>query len=250
MRLLILDVPIDAATRAEAERRAAAMLAEPRFHLVTTPNPEFLVTACRDEIFREILAGADLNLPDGGGLLIWSRLVGQPLPERIPGADFTVDLCRLAAAQGQPVYFLGGERPQVAARAAAAMKQRFPKLIVAGSEAGGRVALDTQGRWRAAPGVVERIRDSQAAVVLVAFGHGRQEKWINDNLRDVPTVRLAIGIGGTFDFLAGDVRRAPTIFRRVSMEWLWRLLVEPWRWRRIWTAVVVFPWLAFREKIR
>jgi N-acetylglucosaminyldiphosphoundecaprenol N-acetyl-beta-D-mannosaminyltransferase len=248
MRVTILGVPLDAVTRSAALERVRAMLAEPRFHLVATPNPEFLVAAQRDPDFLRLLQQTDLNLPDGHGLLLVARWFGSRLPERVTGSDFTVDLCGLCAELGQSVFFLGGELPRVAERSASAMKRRFPDLEVAGVHEGGRVIKDEQGRLRCDAAAIEAIRASHAAVVLVAFGHGRQEKWCRDNLPDLPEVRLAMGIGGTFDFLAGEIKRAPLAFRRLHLEWLWRLIQEPRRWRRIWTAVVVFPYLAARER--
>lgn len=248
MRVTMLGVPLDAVTRATALARARAMLLEPRPHLVATPNPEFLVAAHDDEDFRSLLNQTDLNLPDGYGLLLVARWYGARLPERVTGSDFTVDLCGLCAELGLPVFFLGGERPNVAARAAAAMHARFPALIVAGTHAGGRVTKGDDGMLHCDPAALDAIRESRAVALLVAFGHGRQEKWCRDNLPMLPDVRLAMGIGGTFDFLAGDLARAPASLRKLHLEWLWRLIQEPSRWRRIWTAVVVFPYLAARER--
>jgi N-acetylglucosaminyldiphosphoundecaprenol N-acetyl-beta-D-mannosaminyltransferase len=223
------------------------MLNEPREHLIATVNSEFIVAAQHDRDFLELLQKTDLNLPDGHGVLLAARLQGDRLPERVTGVDFTVDLCGLCAELGLPVFFLGGERRNVAERAAAAMRARFPGLSISAHE-GGQVRKDEQGRLRCSAEAMATAREARAAVILVAFSHGRQEKWCRDNAPDLPDARLLMGVGGTFDFLAGDVRRAPAIFRSFHAEWLWRLLLEPRRWRRIWTATFVFQYLAAKAR--
>lgn len=107
---------------------------------------------------------------------------------------------------------------------------------------------DPLGKLRCDIAAMSAIRASRATVVLAAFGHGRQEKWCRDNAPELPDARLFMGVGGTFDFLTGDVRRAPAIFRTLHAEWLWRLMREPRRWRRIWTATFVFQYLALRAR--
>jgi N-acetylglucosaminyldiphosphoundecaprenol N-acetyl-beta-D-mannosaminyltransferase len=121
------------------------------------------------------------------------------------------------------------------------MKRKHPELIVAGAESGGRLPEMDQS-------VMARIRESLPDILFVAFGHGKQEKWIAAALPSLPAVRVAMGVGGAFDFIAGRVKRAPKLMRLAGLEWLWRLIREPWRIRRIWTAVVVFPWLVLRSK--
>jgi N-acetylglucosaminyldiphosphoundecaprenol N-acetyl-beta-D-mannosaminyltransferase len=248
MRVEILGVPIDAVTCGEARRRVSAMLDEQRFHLVTTPNPEMLVKASTDTKFRHVLQEADLNIPDGFGLILVARTMGKGLPERVAGSDFTTDVCALATEKNLPVFFLGGELPRVAERAAEALKKFFPELVVAGAEGGGKLFRDSEGHWRCDPVAVERIRSSGAAIVLTAFPYGAQECWLRDNAPDLPSVRLGMGVGGTFNFLAGELRRAPAFVRRIGLEWAWRLAQEPSRWCRIWTAVAVFPWLVWRSR--
>jgi N-acetylglucosaminyldiphosphoundecaprenol N-acetyl-beta-D-mannosaminyltransferase len=248
MRIEILGVPIDAVTRAEASARAAALLAEPRGHLVTTPNPEMLVLASKDERFKAVMRRADLAVPDGAGLLFAARVRGSALPERVSGVDLMRDLCAHAAAKGLSVFLLGGERGRVAERAAEVLKAENPGLRVAGALAGGKILLDPDGTPRLDPGVVTSIVAAAPDLLFVAFGHGKQERWIAEHLPAMPSVRLAMGVGGSFDLIAGDVRRAPAFLRAAGLEWLWRLIIEPWRWRRIFTAVVVFPYLVFTSE--
>jgi N-acetylglucosaminyldiphosphoundecaprenol N-acetyl-beta-D-mannosaminyltransferase len=247
MRIQIMGVPIDGLTRREAGQRVRTMLGEGRGHLVTTPNPEMLVLADRDARFRDALRGADLAIPDGVGLLYVARLKGTRLPERISGADFTDDIAAIAEEQGAAVYLLGG-REGVAKRAAAALRKAHPALKVVGAESGGTVHADDAGDPCIDSAIMDAIKAAAPQVLFVAFGHGAQEKWITSAMKALPSIRLAMGVGGTFDFLSGDVPRAPSVLRKAGLEWLWRLLRQPWRLRRIWTAVAVFPYLALRRK--
>jgi N-acetylglucosaminyldiphosphoundecaprenol N-acetyl-beta-D-mannosaminyltransferase len=193
------------------------------------------------------LGSADLAIPDGTGLLWAARRRGTPIPERVTGTDLMQDIVALAAAGGRSIFLLGGT-PRVAEKAAAELKRRYPDLIVAGAMSGGRVHHDTEGRPIADHDVIEAIRSSAPAVLFVAFGHGNQEKWIRHNLSSLPSVRLAMGVGGAFDFIIGRARRAPRSWQQIGLEWLWRLIREPRRFGRIWRAVVVFPFLILTSK--
>lgn len=223
------------------------MLEEPHGHLVTTPNPEMLVRASKDTEFMEALRSADLAIPDGFGLLLVGRIKGLRIPERIPGSEFVDDIAAVAAARGVSVYLLGG-RGDVAEKAANALRMRHPGLRIAGADGGGELKTGADGALDTETAVFQRILTARPEILLVAFGHGAQELWIRRHLADLPSVRLAMGVGGTFDFLAGTAKRAPKFLRKTGLEWLWRLIVEPWRFGRIWTAVAVFPWLALRRK--
>lgn len=247
MRVNILGVPIDAVRREEALARAERFLEEPRGHFVATPNPEMLVAANQDPDFRRILGLADLAIPDGFGLVVMARQRGVILPERVTGTDFLDDLAGLAAKKGKTVFLLGGEG-DISRRAADILERRHPGLKVVGTLSGGMVGRDEGGALKLDPGTDDAIRAAAPDILFVAFGHGKQEEWISRHLPVLPSVRLAMGVGGAFDFIAGRVPRAPEWFRRRGLEWLWRLAMQPRRIGRIWTAVVVFPWLALTEK--
>lgn len=246
-RIKILGIPIDAVSRVEARSIADSLLNEPRGHFVTTPNPEMCVLAHRDPEFRRIMNEADLAIPDGIGLLLVARAKGLPLPERISGVDFVEDLAALAVPRGAGLFLLGGSG-DVAKRAADELKKRQPALRIVGAESGGRITQAKDGSWEMDPSLMGRLWAAGPTILLVALGHGKQEKWINDHIDQLPSLRLAIGVGGAFDFIAGDVSRAPQWMRNAGLEWLWRVLLQPWRLKRIWTAVVTFPVLAFFAK--
>lgn len=249
MRTQILGVLIDAITRAEAGRRVEAMLHEPRGHAIATPNPEMLVAASADADFRGALRAADMTIPDGFGLLLVSRLLGQPIPERITGTDFIDDVCAIAVKQHKRVFLLGGEGERVAERAAEELVKRHPGLKIAGARSGFKVFWESPATPIIEGDTLVAVKAAAPDILFVAFGHRKQELWIQKTLPHLPSVRLAMGVGGAFDFIAGDVLRAPSIMRKLGLEWLWRLALEPRkRFRRIWTAVAVFPYLALTAR--
>ena len=235
--LTILGVRVDDVTEEEAVALCERFVREGG-RIVTTPNPEIVMAAREDQGLRHALAQADLAIPDGGGLLIAARLWGRPLRAQVRGSDLTNRLLPLAAARGWRVFLLGGG-PGVANAAAAASKGRWPDLQIVGTHAGlADAAHDAATRGAvAAAGRVD--------LLLVAYGASRQEQWM---VRNLPTldVGVALGVGGTLDFLSGRVRRAPLWIRRIGLEWLYRLAIQPWRWRRQLRAARYFPLIALR----
>ena len=211
----LLDVTIDNLLPAEALKRAQQFLDEPRFHHVVTPGPEFLLEAAAHQKFRDILNQADLALADGFGLHIGARLTGQKLMRRIPGADFVMLLMGLANKNDSRVFLFGG-RPGVAERAGEKLLQIYPKLNFVGVESGWRGHWSKLGDQR----IVERIHLAKPDILLVALGAPKQELWIAKNRNTLHDVRIAMGVGRTFDYLAGDIKRAPKIMRSTGLEWL------------------------------
>ncbi len=248
----ILGVKVDAVTRQQAIDRVAEMMTGGEQHYITTPNPEMLVAAQKDAEFRDILNRSSLALPDGFGLILAGRLLGTPLPERIAGSDFVFDIARFAGRNEYSMYLLGG-RGDVAERAAEKLIARFPDLKIVGAESGpafpssraqSAAADEAEGSHT---NVCKRILDAAPDILLVALGHGKQEKWIAAHLTELPSVKIAMGVGGAFDFIAGRVRRAPKLMRALGLEWLWRLFLQPWRILRIYRAVIVFSALLLRK---
>ena len=236
-RVTLLGVPIDAVTHVEALELLHSFLKEEKQRHVMTPNNEMLVEAAHREDFRQLLNGTDLNIPDSTGLLWMARLTGQKLPERVTGVDTVTALC--ATLTGETAVFLLGAKPGIADAAAQNLMSRNPRLRVVGCFAG-------SPREEDASAIIAMIRAAAPHLLLVAFGAPTQDLWIAKHLKELPSVRVAMGIGGTFDFLAGTVKRAPAFMRSLGLEWLWRLLREPKRIGRIWRAVVIFPLLVLR----
>jgi exopolysaccharide biosynthesis WecB/TagA/CpsF family protein len=220
----VLGVEIDPVSYEGALKHIALFIAEGVPRQLVTINPEFIVAAERDPIFRFILNRAALRLPDGQGILWAARRMGQPLAERVTGVDLVERIAAEAAQKGWRLFFLGAA-PGVAAQAAAVLATRYPGLQVAGSYAGSPDEKEEEA-------ITARVRAAQAHVLLVAYGAPAQDKWIARNLPRLGTP-VCMGVGGAFDFISGRVPRAPASWRRLGVEWLWRLRREPWRWRRM-----------------
>ncbi len=234
-RVSILGVPVDNVTRAGAADLIASMLTGAGQHHVATPNPEMIVEAARNPEFKALLNRTSLNMPDGTGLLWAARRQGTPLRERVTGTDVMMDVC---ARVGGPVFLLGA-MPGIAEYAAHALQTRNPALVIAGTFAGSpKPEHDDK--------IVTMINASGAPLLFVAYGAPKQELWIARNLSRMPGVRVAMGVGGAFDFLSGRRKRAPEFLRNSGLEWLFRLWQEPHRLGRIITATVTFPRMVVR----
>jgi N-acetylglucosaminyldiphosphoundecaprenol N-acetyl-beta-D-mannosaminyltransferase len=237
----ILGVRVDDVTYAEALRLLQQYVASGQPHYVVTPNPEIVMTAREQPALRLALAGASLAIPDGGGLLLAARLWGCPLREQVRGTD----LVYRAAAQGsrdRQRWFLLGAEPGVAAEAGRRLSARYPGLQIAGTYAGSPHPRDDGPTSEAvsAAGPVD--------VLLVAYGAPGQELWMARNVAALG-VPVAIGVGGVFNYIAGRALRAPRWMRGAGLEWLFRLVTEPWRWRRQ-LALPRFLAAVFREAVR
>lgn len=216
MKVDILGIKIDNVTMAEAVKRVERMIEGDGQHQVVTPNPEHVVMAQEDAEFRKILNSADLAIPDGIGL-VWAG----GLKQRVTGTDLVIELCRTAAQKGWSVFLLGGQEG-VAEEAAARLQDQFPGLIVSGTSSADPPAVHL-------PSSIFHLPTSD--LLFVAYGAPTQEKWIARHLDQLP-VKVAVGIGGAFDFVVGKQKRAPQVFQGLGLEWFWRLVTEPWRWRR------------------
>lgn len=236
--LPILGVRIHAVTMAETLAWIEAAVAARAPRQICTSNPEFLMTARRDREFFEVLNRADLVVPDGVGLLMAARWLGARLPERVAGSDLIYRIAERAAQRGWGIYFLGAGEG-VAARTAAKLRAIYPELRVAGTFVGSPKIEDEDA-------IVARVRAARPDILLVAYGAPQQDKWIARN-RERLGVPVSIGVGGSFDFVAEEARRAPVWIRRLGLEWLHRVGRQPWRARRILTAVVLFPLAVLRH---
>jgi N-acetylglucosaminyldiphosphoundecaprenol N-acetyl-beta-D-mannosaminyltransferase len=239
-RINILGVAIDDLLEDEAVARCAALIAAGGPHHVVTVNPEFVMEARRNSAFRRVLAAADLATPDGVGLLLAARYLGTPLRGRVTGVELSLRLAAEAARRGWRLFLLGAA-PGVAEEAAAVLEARFAGLLVAGCYAGSPAAAEE-------PHIRALIQAARPDVLLVAYGHPRQDLWIARN-QPLLRVPLAMGVGGTFDYLSGRVPRPPASLRRLGLEWLYRLVRQPTRWRRILNAVPLFAWAVVSEGV-
>jgi exopolysaccharide biosynthesis WecB/TagA/CpsF family protein len=219
-RLHILNLPIDAITYDGWIARIDEWMRTDRCHHVCTTNPEMMMIAQGDPNFRNILQRADLCVPDGVGLLWAARRRGYPLPQRVTGSDGVPIIAAAAAVRGWRVFLLGAANG-VAAQSAAVLRQQHPSLNIVGTHSGSPAADEEDA-------LVERINASGADILFVAYGAPEQDKWIARNLPRLHA-KMAMGVGGTFDFIAGIVPRAPLWMQRLGIEWLYRLYLQPRR---------------------
>ena len=241
-RISLAGVEIDCVDTAAMLAQIDAWLAQPagQCRQICTVNPEFVVDAQTNPEFAAALARADLRVPDGVGIILAARLLGTVLHERVTGSDGIYHICAHAAAHGHSVFFLGAG-PGVAEEVAARMHARLPSLRMAGYAMGD----PTSEEW---PVIVDALTAVAPDILFVAFGHPKQDLWIDRHRAELPA-RVAMGVGGAFDFVAGVTRRAPRWVQRLGLEWLHRLLREPWRWRRM-LKLPVFVALVVQDRVR
>ncbi len=236
----ILGCRVDAIGADDAVRQMVALARDGAGSLVVTLGTEMIVRARSDAAFRRVINASALSLCDTVGVLFAARLWGARLPGRVAGIDLIEPLCAALTREGMAVYFLGS-KGDTAERAARSVRARVPGLRIAGARDGYFGSADEAA-------LAAEIATSGAQVVFVGLGSPRQEMFIARHLK-VTTCALGIGVGGSFDVLAGNVKRAPQLWRRFNLEWLYRLVREPTRWKRQ-LALPHFVWLAVGERLR
>jgi N-acetylglucosaminyldiphosphoundecaprenol N-acetyl-beta-D-mannosaminyltransferase len=229
IKLLGIDVT-DATSNEVLEFIVTGLRKSTEKYYVVTPNPELLVIANNDNHYKNILNGAKLALPDGVGVMIAAKLLSMPLKERIHGVDLVENLCNRVSDWPITVGFLGAG-PGVAEKTAECLIKKYPGLHV------GLVAQE----WS------EALKSKKVDILFVAFGSPKQEIWIADNLNKIPA-KVVVGVGGSFDFISGKVPRAPKFVRNLGLEWLFRLIIQPWRIKRQ-LSLLEFIYLVIREKL-
>lgn len=277
----ILGVRLNDIPPEQAVETILSYLHSPTARYVVTVNPEFLMAGMEKQWFRDLLNRSDIALSDGIGIAwareffrkipnwvpympnrfyrrwfirwIWfislvrfafhSATDRKRHEQRVSGSDLLLTLCKECPEQ-HGVFLVGGA-PGVAAKARATLLAQNNRLSIVGAEMGlsairighSAISYDKNENQQ----LVEHIREARPSIVAVAFGQIKQEAWITEHLFQFPSVRVFIGVGGTLDFIAGSIRRAPLFLQKMALEWLWRLMIEPKRIARIWTAVVRFP---------
>jgi N-acetylglucosaminyldiphosphoundecaprenol N-acetyl-beta-D-mannosaminyltransferase len=233
----ILGIPVHDVTMTETLDTIGQFVEARTPHQICTVNPEFIMAAQNDLEFKRILNQADLNLPDGIGVVWAGKRAGYALRERVAGSDLIFQLADRAAKTGWRVFLLGAA-DGVAEQAAIKLRSMYPAVNIVGTWAGSpQPDADDEA--------VRRIQAAAADIVLVAYGAPKQDKWIDRNLKRTEA-SAAIGVGGSFDFIVGTQRRAPRWIQRLNIEWLYRLMREPWRWRRQ-LALPKFVWRVLRN---
>ncbi len=198
--------------------------------VIVTPNPELVVLAHHIPEYQSVLNSAQISLPDGIGIGWASRVLKKRNLQRITGVDFMKNLCEKIAEQPVTVGLFGAV-DGVAEKTADCLLKKYPGLQI----------VYASSTWD-----LKKATDAKIDILFVALGSPKQEQWISDHLDTLP-VKVVMGVGGAFDMISGRVRRAPVIFQKVGLEWFWRLIVQPWRWKRQ-LRLIEFVWLVLKEK--
>jgi len=241
----VIDVKINNVSMKETLEAIEVFIKERRPSYIVTPNTDHIVKLHRDPEFRKVYDGAALVCADGAPVLWAAKFLGKPLKEKVSGSDILPRLCEIAQKKGYKIFFLGG-KPGSALKAAEVLKEKHPNLQVVGvyCPSFGFEFDDNENRR-----IVDMIKSSRPDMLLVGLGAPKQEKWIYKHYKELD-VPVSIGIGGTFEFIAGMIRRAPKWMQRVGLEWLWRLTMEPKRlWKRYLVEDLEFFWLVMKQKM-
>lgn len=238
----LFGVPVESA---EQDALISLLRSSNRRMWIVTANPEILVHAQKHPEYAHVLRAADMRVADGFGIVLAGLLYGKRI-RRLPGADLAEALIAWAAEDGLTVGMIGG-RKGIAARAFLKLVERYPRLK--GFVANGGIVNENGVGDEENSQNIDILSMNRPDILLVAFGHPKQERWIKTHQAVFPSTKIIVGVGGTFDYWAGS-SRAPSWMRLTGLEWLYRLFREPKRWKRITTAVIVFPMLVIAERLR
>jgi len=217
-RVHILGMPVDRVDMAEAIRRIEAFIAERGPHLVLTADSSMLVAAQEDAEVAELFSEAALVTPDSAGVIWASGKFGKPIAAKVSGVDLVDQICRVSAIHGYRIYFLGAAEG-IAEEAADKLRAKYPGCQIVGTR-NGFFGLDEQ------EAIAREIGELKADVLFVAMGIPRQEKFIRAT-QHLHGAKVAMGVGGSFDVFSGRVKRAPKLFQKLKLEWLWRVMLNP-----------------------
>ncbi|HPV70578.1 MAG TPA: WecB/TagA/CpsF family glycosyltransferase [Candidatus Magasanikbacteria bacterium] len=256
MRLKILDIPIDNFSHWETLNKIKDFLHNKEQNLITTPNPEMLVDADKDWFFKEIFYRSSLNIADGFGLVLAAKYLYHQKLNRYPGIDLMLDVCRLAEQEKRSIFLLGSKQETLDQLTQNLLKL-YPQIKIAGATAGLKISVQHNGAdkrvWhnefltgldfdqKENKKIIDQINQVKPDILFAAFGHIKQEKWLISYLNQIPSVKVAMGVGGAFNYLSGCVKRAPKMVRQLGLEWFWRLLSDPkYRTQRVFKATFTF----------
>lgn len=269
-KVKILDVTFDALTADEALARIFEMIKHHSKSYAVTPNPEMLLEARKNALFRDVLNSANLSIPDGIGILwastlfeitkrnksklaillkgffallslvIYPKFCRKIFTSRVTGTDLFLKIIEQSAKQGLRIFLLGA-KPGIAEKTKEKLEKLVPNVKIVGTFSGSPKNEDFHE-------IKKLISYTSPDILFVAFGAPHQETWIHSHLKELHSVKFAMGIGGAFDFIAGARKRAPKFMQILGLEWLYRVLQEPSRWKRIWNATIKFPIIILKSK--
>ena len=233
----IMNVRINRITLQESLRFVQKRFSANETTFIATPNPEMLLAARKNQKFKEILNKTDLNIPDGTGVVFASKFTNKPLKERVTGTDLMLEICKINH-EGLKIFLLGAAEG-VAQKTAEILNKKYQTNIVGYSS--GNSTTENYSN------LCNQINKSGANVLFVAFGAPKQEMWLSENLKKLHKIKIAMGIGGAFDFISEKKKRAPGFLRAIGLEWLFRVIIEPKRINRIFNATIKFPLLLLKD---
>ncbi len=231
-RVDILGIPVDKITEKELLEKIINFINEKRFHLIVTINSENATKALENKIFLDVIKNADLVIPDGIGIIFASKILGDKLPERIPGIDLSYKLLEISNEKHYKIVLIGGKEG-VAEGAKENLKKIFPNLNIVMTY-NGYFNEDEEKK------IVEEIQKIEPDILLVGMGSEKQEIWIWNNREKFKNIGVCIGVGGTLDIWAGKKKRAPKLVQKLGLEWLYRVIIEP---KRIFRVLKIFNFL-------
>lgn len=238
MKTNILGVNVDALTMKEVMSKVDLYLKQDNYNMIFTPNPEMIMAAREDSYFKQVLNSASVVIPDGIGVVYASKLNDVKITERVAGCDVVFNMLEKYKGTNKTFYFLGAGKG-VAQQAKIKMEEQYKGIKIVGVHDGYFDAEEEQN-------IINEINELKPDVLLVGLGLGKQEKWIYEH-QDL-NVKLAMGVGGVIDVMAGVVQRAPEIFIKMNLEWFYRLLKQPSRFFRI-LKLPLFILVVFYEKL-
>ncbi|MBD3282565.1 MAG: WecB/TagA/CpsF family glycosyltransferase [Candidatus Portnoybacteria bacterium] len=229
MKKEVFEINIDDITKEEAIKEIERLINTKEQHQISLPYSEFITRAQKDKEFKNILNSSTLCLCESRGLLISAFLIKRKLKENIYGVDLIKELSK----KHKNKIFLYGASPE-------SLNKTKEKLKIQKGEHG----------YQNQKKVIEKIRKEKPEILIVALGSPKQEEWIYNNLKKIPTVKIAIGVGGAFDFISKTKPRAPKIMQKIGTEWLWRLIIQPKRIKRISKGVFGLTYLILKHYTR
>ncbi|GAA0368631.1 WecB/TagA/CpsF family glycosyltransferase [Alkalibacterium iburiense] len=238
-KVTILGIPFDNMTRKEFLSVLYKRMEDKEKTFLVTANPEIVMFAKSNEDYFKLLLEADFIAPDGIGVVRAAKTLNTPIKERVPGFELMLGLLELANMEGKRVYFIGAKE-DVLNLTIENVKKEWPHIEIAGYHHG---YFDHDD-----PEKIQMVKEANADIVLVAFGFPRQEEWIKKYLNEVEH-GIAVGVGGSFDVISGKTKRAPFLVQRFHVEWLYRLIKQPSRYKRM-SVLPLFLREIYKQKKR
>lgn len=222
-RIEILGIKFDDISFRDTEEVIRRAIEEKSYLSIFTPNPEIALEAQRDTSLLALINSSELVLADGIGIIIASRILGEPICERVTGIDVGELILSIANEKSLRIFLLGGQMG-VAEKAANEIKKRYEAITVCGTHHG---YFEKKGKENDT--LVKKISAASPDVIFVCFGFPAQERWICENCTSIPSLKISAGLGGALDVWSKNVRRSPKILQKLGFEWLWRVIIQPKR---------------------